>query len=203
MALLGLGAACQESAAEPGAQPTFLRPVLIDEEAAPVPGAASSLRAPAREPLLGQWCERAGEDGTEQLRATARIAATYLAEQRRACAALTSGWSPEQLTLWQEYLALYTQVMAGCERIAEPPPDGIRAFGLANVVAVGSPPPALSEADVRLLIGLYVWPFAASLLLTEDESVVLDAHLWRTAAPLFESPSSAPGICLPVQGDDG
>jgi hypothetical protein len=176
----------------------YQQPALIDD-----PSIAAVETTPIRSmptlPLLGDWCERAGENGGDRLRVTGEIAGAYVNAQQSACATLTQGMDTDHLLAWQNYLVLYTQVMAGCEELTVPPPQGIRAFGLANTPAVGIERPSLSEADARLLTGLYVPLFADRLALDGTETVLLEDQLWRSAAPeIAAEPSGDLKVCAPL-----
>jgi hypothetical protein len=79
------------------------------------------------------------------------------------------------------YLIGYTYLLTGCPLLVEPVLGGIRAFGPANLSAIGAYRAALGRDDAKLLVDKYVGVFAGYLDLEAEHRQAVEAHLRQTA----------------------
>jgi len=178
--LLAVGIGCSDAESPDLASTEYRIPAVYAVSYEPQDAALSPTAAPPQE-RLGEWCARSGTNDKEQASAMSEVALAYVATQGEHCPRLTADMSSAQFSAWENYLTLYTYVMAGCPQLPAPPPDGIRAFGLANTASVGLSRPPLSRADAGLLIVDYVPIFAATLQLEVNEGALVETHLRNVA----------------------
>jgi predicted small secreted protein len=134
--------------------------------------------------VLGSWCCRAGPTPSEQDCVMVAIADEYFARQYGDCEtqALTSSMSNEESVAWSSYLIGYTYRLAGCNTVVGyDAPDGIRAFGPANVAAIGLARPRLAREDAEQLIQQYLLAFCTALHLSDAECRQVERQLRSTA----------------------
>lgn len=131
-----------------------------------------------------EWCTRFGGSALRREAILFEIVGAYMRTLTANCRirGLTRFIGPAQSYPWRDYLLAYTNAMVGCAPVYGNAPGGVRAFGPANLKAIGIQRGALGKDDVDALIDAYSGPLAERLQLSVDERSFLLDWLEQSAA---------------------